>query len=115
METRLTRPTLDQLWRVLLATLEDLGSGDAPCLARSLAIAGLTGRPAESKGVQVERRGEEVLVTFRDPAPPPIHPAGPQGGPGRLPRDSGRARLGRSKVGIDLTNSACWILLDLLR
>jgi hypothetical protein len=83
METRLTRPTLDQLWRVLLATLEDLGSGDAPAQARSLAIAGLTGRPAQSKGVQVERRGEEVLVTVTDPSP--IRPAGPQGGPGRAP------------------------------
>jgi hypothetical protein len=29
--------------------------------------------------------------------------------------DPGRARLARSKVGLDLTNSACWILLYLLR
>ena len=45
-------------------------------------------------------------------------------GSGPLPRlglsghargEAGRATLARSKVGIDLTNSACWILLYLLR
>jgi hypothetical protein len=69
LETRRTRPTLDELWRLLLATLEGLGAGDAPALARSLAVAGLTGRPAESKGVRVERHGEVVLVTVLDPTP----------------------------------------------
>ena len=78
METRRTRPTLDELWRLLLMTLEGVGAGDAPALARSLAVAGLTGRPAESKGVRVERHGEEMLVTVTatDPAPTSIHPAG---------------------------------------
>jgi hypothetical protein len=70
METHLTRPTLDELWRVLLATLEGLGTGDAPALARSLAIAALTGRLAEVGGVRVERRGEVVLITGR-PEPEP--------------------------------------------
>jgi hypothetical protein len=86
METRLTRPKLEQLWRVLLTTLEGLGTGDAPALARSLAIAALTGRPAEAKGVRVERRGEEVLVIGRpEPVMAPIRPVGQQEEPGRVP------------------------------
>jgi hypothetical protein len=86
METRLTRPKLEQLWRVLLTTLEGLGTGDAPALARSLAIAALTGRPAEAKGVRVERRGEEVLVIHRpEPVLAPIRPAGQQDELGRVP------------------------------
>jgi len=78
LETRRTRPTLDELWRLLLATLEGVGARDAPALARSLAVAGLTGRPAESRGVRVERHGEVVLVTVLDPAPD----LDPSGGPG---------------------------------
>jgi hypothetical protein len=85
METRFTRPTLDELWRVLLATLEGLGVVAAPSLARSLAIAGLTGRPAEAMGVRVERRGEEVLVSGPDLAMASIRPVGPQGETGRVP------------------------------
>jgi hypothetical protein len=85
METRLMRPKLDELWRVLLATLEGMGTGDAPALARSLAIAALTGRPAEAKGVRVERRGEDVLVIGRpEPVTAPIRPAGQQEELGRV-------------------------------
>jgi hypothetical protein len=82
LETHHTRPTLDELWRLLLTTLEGLGAGDAPALARSLAIAGLTGRPAESEGVRVERHGEVVLVTVLDPAPAPDPPGRSDSKPG---------------------------------
>ncbi|WP_152054385.1 hypothetical protein [Tautonia marina] len=62
MQTRITRPTLAQLWRVLLTILECLEVEDAPGVARELAVAGLTGRPEQAHGVAVERRGEVVLV-----------------------------------------------------
>ncbi len=64
MQTRrITRPTMADLWRHLLATLEGLGVEDAPALARSLAVSGLTGRPAEAMGVRVRRSGEVVIIT----------------------------------------------------
>jgi hypothetical protein len=66
MRTRITRPTLPELWRVLLAFMEALGAEDAPALARSLAVAGLTGRPAEAMGVRVEPRGQDVLIVARE-------------------------------------------------
>ena len=60
---RITRPTLADLWRHLLATLECLGAEDAPAMARSLAVSGLVGRPAGALGVRVERSGEVVTIT----------------------------------------------------
>jgi hypothetical protein len=68
MRTRITRPTLAELWRVLLASLEGRGVEDAPGIARALAIAAFTGRPAEARGVRVEARGEEVHVIAAEPA-----------------------------------------------
>jgi hypothetical protein len=62
METRLTRPTLAELWRVLLAELERLGVADAPAVARTLAVSALTGRPAGTLGVRVVRHDEDALL-----------------------------------------------------
>jgi hypothetical protein len=67
MSTRITHPTLAELWRVLLATLEDRGAEGAPALARKLAVSALTGRPAEAKGLRVERRGDALVVTDLGP------------------------------------------------
>ncbi len=64
MSNRITRPTLAELWRILVACLENVvGAKEAPLVARSLAIAALQGRSARAFGVGVERRGEDVLVT----------------------------------------------------
>lgn len=83
MRTRITRPTLADLWRVLLADLERLGTGPAvaPGLARSLAVAGWTGRPAELLvlGVRVEWHGEDVIVTVAEPDRAPARPAARKG------------------------------------
>jgi hypothetical protein len=65
---RITRPTLADLWRHLLATLECLGVEDAPDMARSLAVSGLVGRQAEAKGVRVERSGEVVTISSTGPS-----------------------------------------------
>ena len=65
---RITRPTLADLWRHLLATLECLGAEDAPALARSLAVSGFVGRPAGAMGVRVERSGEVVFITSTGPS-----------------------------------------------
>ena len=54
-------------------------------LARSLAIAGLTGRPIEAKGVRVERRGEEVLVIGPESNMTSNRAVGQNGEPGRVP------------------------------
>jgi hypothetical protein len=101
METRLTRPKLEQLWRVLLTTLEGLGTGDAPALARSLAIAALTGRPAEANGVRVERRGEDVLV-IRSPRarhdPDPSSGSARGTGTGSVPSPAPRSRVALSQI-----------------
>jgi hypothetical protein len=95
MRTRITRPTLAELWRVLLALLEGPGSDDAPSLARSLAIAGLIGRPAAARGVRVERRGEEIVISTFDPAPAPTpSPSRPPSGP-KLPVRTPAPRRGR--------------------
>jgi hypothetical protein len=51
---RITRPTLAELWRQLLATLEGLGVEDAPAVARSLAVSGLVSRAAGARGVRVD-------------------------------------------------------------
>jgi hypothetical protein len=64
---RITRPTLADLWRLLLATLEQIGAEDAPALARSLAVSGLVGRPAVALGVRVERSGEVFTITSPEP------------------------------------------------
>jgi hypothetical protein len=69
---RITRPTLADLWRHLLATLECLGAEDAPALARSLAVSGLVGRPAVAHGVRVERSGEVVTIASTEPSEIPI-------------------------------------------
>jgi hypothetical protein len=71
MTTYLTRPTLAELWRVLLTLLESLGAEDAPGLARSLAVAGLIGRPAQALGVRVKRLGRGFLITSRGPVQSP--------------------------------------------
>ena len=64
MSTRITRPTLAELWRVLATCLEKVAeANEAPALARSLAIAGLLGRPARALGVGVEKRGDDYVVT----------------------------------------------------
>jgi hypothetical protein len=69
MRTRvITRPTLANLWRQILAILESLGASDAPSLARSLAISGLMGRPDSTFGVHVERRGEVYTITSPEPS-----------------------------------------------
>ena len=65
---RITRPTLADLWRHLLATLEGLGAEDVPALARSLAVSGLVGRPAVALGVRVERSGEVFTITSPEPS-----------------------------------------------
>ena len=65
---RITRPTLADLWRHLLATLECLGADDAPAMARSLAVSGLVGRPATAMGVRVRRSGEVVTITSNRPS-----------------------------------------------
>jgi hypothetical protein len=64
---RITRPTLADLWRHLLATLEGLGAEDAPTLARSLAVSGLVGRHAMALGIRVERSGEVFTITSPEP------------------------------------------------
>ena len=68
MQAEINRPTLAELWRVLLMILECLEAEDAPGVARTLAVAGLTGRPAQAHGVCVERKGEVVLVFAAVPA-----------------------------------------------
>ena len=68
---RITRPTLANLWRQILATLEGLGASDAPALARSLAVSGLMGRPASALGVRVDRQGELYTITSPEPDPDP--------------------------------------------
>src|SRR3954471_4269675 len=65
---RITRPTLADLWRHLLATLECLGAEDAPAMARSLAVSGLVGRPASAMGVRIRRSGEVVTITSVGPS-----------------------------------------------
>jgi hypothetical protein len=67
MTSRITRPTLANLWRVLLTLLENQGAEDAPGLARSLAIAALSGRSAEAWSVRVEPRCGYVLINAPDP------------------------------------------------
>jgi hypothetical protein len=79
MRTRITRPTLSELWRVLLTTLEDLGAEEASVLARSLAIAVLTGRPAGASGVRVERQGADMIVTAPDRSRTPSRPGARHG------------------------------------
>lgn len=66
MRTRITRPSLAGLWRVLLALLENVGAENASELARSLAVAGFTGRTAEASGVRIERRGHDVHIHSLD-------------------------------------------------
>lgn len=77
MRTEMNHPSLADLWRVLLSSLERVaGPRDAPILARSLAIAGLIGRPARAFGVAVERRGDDVVVTTPEPVrTPAAHPS----------------------------------------
>jgi hypothetical protein len=76
MRTRIIRPTLAELWRVLLAPLEAVArDADPPSLARSMAVAGLIGRPALAFGVGIERRGTDfVLITPDDH----VSPEGPK-------------------------------------
>jgi hypothetical protein len=52
MNRQTTRPMLADLWRVLLAQLEDQGSRDAPAHARRLAINAWIGWDAETEGQQ---------------------------------------------------------------
>jgi hypothetical protein len=76
MRTRIKCPSLAELWRILLARLEDLvGTAEAPALARSLAIAAWTGLPAHARGVSIERSGEDVVVTSLDQVPPVLSAA----------------------------------------
>src|SRR3954447_8844177 len=92
MTTRkITRPTLADLWRHLLATLECLGAEDAPAMARSLAVSGLVGRPASAMGVRIRRSGEVVTITTDGPS------ASARTSSNRH-EDGGRASRRRSKV-----------------
>jgi hypothetical protein len=76
MRTRvITRPTLANLWRQILAILESLGASDAPAVARSLAISGLMGRPASTSGVGVKREGDVYTITFPERSSTRIAPA----------------------------------------
>jgi hypothetical protein len=82
---------LAQLWRLLLVSLESLvGTDQAPALARTLAIAGLTGHSARAGGLEIHRLGEDVVVTGPGLAEAAAHPQcasieGPR------PRSSARA------------------------
>jgi hypothetical protein len=66
---RITRPTLANLWRQLLAILEGLGASDAPALARSMAVSGLMGRSASTLGVRLDRQGDVYTITTPEPDP----------------------------------------------
>ena len=90
MTTRITRPTLAELWRVVLARLEREGIEDAPALARSMAVAALTGRVAEARGLRVKRRGADVAISLAE---------------GRLAPGDRRGLRGRKRSRMrDLTN-----------
>lgn len=83
---RFTRPTLADLWRDLLATLEGPGAEDAAALARSLAISGLVGRPAAAMGVRVRRSGEVVTIESDGPSVGLRKSGNRPDGVGRTPR-----------------------------
>jgi hypothetical protein len=76
MRTRYTRPTLADLWRVLLADLEALGADHAPETARFLAVTALTGRTAEAFGVRIEGSGGHVVITVPEAPMSPVREGG---------------------------------------
>ena len=91
---RITRPTLADLWRHLMETLEGLGVEDAPALARSLAVSGLVGQPAVAMGVRVERSGEVYTITSPEPSQIRIMPGRRLGVRGRRSRRRARVPAG---------------------
>jgi hypothetical protein len=75
--------------------MEGLRVEDAPALARSLAVSGLTGRPADAMGVRVRRSGGVVTIASPEPSTQiRIMPDHRHGDRGRMSRLRARVRAG---------------------